>query len=219
MSRIASLTPSPTSAASGRRSRWSNRASGVEVEDALGLVGGGVIDAAAAPAPTRRRFSSTARWASKPNLGEAQEDQAEDRAGVSWADVRPELARSWSAASHRRFSSVSVPVSFSDGAIQRKKGLLGGVSDGHSDGHARKAPIPRLVNAVGPCFAPRHQRYAGAGARLRILAHRCAPGRDLPRSQAVAGGSLIAPFSFGVRSSTCTAGGTPPLGGQLVAVE
>src|SRR5664280_255840 len=34
------------------------------------------------------------------------------------AAVRPELARNWSAASQRRFSSVVVAVSFSGGAIQ-----------------------------------------------------------------------------------------------------
>lgn len=33
-------------------------------------------------------------------------------------EVRPLLARSWSAAAHRRFSRVSVAASLSDGAIQ-----------------------------------------------------------------------------------------------------
>src|SRR5262245_4527859 len=39
-------------------------------------------------------------------------------AEYSW-DLSPELARNWSAASQRRFSSVAVTVSFSPGAIQR----------------------------------------------------------------------------------------------------
>src|SRR3989442_701394 len=35
-----------------------------------------------------------------------------------WAEVSPELARSWSAASQRRFSSASVAASFAEGATQ-----------------------------------------------------------------------------------------------------
>ena len=54
---------------------------GREVEDAFGVVGGGFVHAAAAP---RRRAGLLQLGAlgGEADLGEAQEDQAEDRAGV-----------------------------------------------------------------------------------------------------------------------------------------
>ena len=52
------------------------------------------------------------------DFGKAQEDEAEDGPEYSW-DLSPELARNWSAASQRRFSSASDAMSFSLGAIQR----------------------------------------------------------------------------------------------------
>ena len=48
---------------------------------------------------------------------DAQADEAEDGRGV-FLGLEAELARNWSAASHRRFSSAALSVSFSDGAIQ-----------------------------------------------------------------------------------------------------
>src|SRR6188768_41331 len=79
MSRIASLTAFPTSAPSGRRNRWSKRATGVE--DARCLIRRGVIDARTTTAFSRPRLQRGS-LREKPHLGEAQKDQAEDGLGV-----------------------------------------------------------------------------------------------------------------------------------------
>ena len=100
----------------GQRQQVVEARLGREVEDALGVVGGGFIDAAAAPGRGAGLLQLGA-LGGEADLGEAQEDQAEDGPEYSWA-LRPELARNWSAASQRRFSSVAVAVSFSEGAIQ-----------------------------------------------------------------------------------------------------
>jgi len=47
---------------------------------------------------------------------EPQEDQPKDRREYC-CELRPEFARDWSAAFHRRFSSVSVALSLAAGAI------------------------------------------------------------------------------------------------------
>ena len=59
--------------------------------------------------PRRDVAVSSPAWRAvrEADFGEAQEDEAEDGPEYSW-DLRPELARNWSAASQRRFSSVAV---------------------------------------------------------------------------------------------------------------
>ena len=54
---------------------------GAEVEDAFGVVGGGFIDPAAASGTAACGFELAA-LGGKADLGEAQEDQAKDGAGV-----------------------------------------------------------------------------------------------------------------------------------------
>jgi hypothetical protein len=66
--------------------------------------------------PLEPAFSNSARRLAK--RASAKRRKINPRTGVEYcAAVRPELARSWSAASQSRFSRVFVAVSFSDGAI------------------------------------------------------------------------------------------------------
>src|SRR6266702_7705355 len=63
-------------------------------------------------------FSSSARRLAK--RASAKRRKMRPRTGVEYCPAfSPEFARNWSAAAHRRFSSVSLAVSFSDGATQR----------------------------------------------------------------------------------------------------
>src|SRR5229473_810132 len=86
-----------------------------EVEHTLGVIRSGVVQAQ----PRRdvaTVFSNLARCAAKRTS--AKRRKISPRTGCEyWAAVRPELARNWSAALQRRFSSVPLAVSFSDGAI------------------------------------------------------------------------------------------------------
>ena len=66
----------------------------------------------------RSAFSSLARWAAKRTSAKRRKIRPRTGAEYSW-DLSPELARNWSAASQRRFSSVAVAASFSLGATQR----------------------------------------------------------------------------------------------------
>ena len=75
------------------------------------MVGGGFLDPIASP----RRHASGVQLAAL--QGKAQEDQAEEGARV-FLRLESGVARNWSAASHRRFSSALEAVSFSEGAIQ-----------------------------------------------------------------------------------------------------
>src|SRR6266704_4358734 len=63
-------------------------------------------------------FSSSARRLAK--RASAKRRKMSPRTGVEyWPAFSPELARNWSAAAQRRFSSVWLAVSFSVGATQR----------------------------------------------------------------------------------------------------
>src|SRR5436190_23987284 len=62
-------------------------------------------------------FSNLASWAANRTSAKRRKMRPRTGAEYSW-DLRPELARNWSAASQRRFSSAALSVSFSDGAIQ-----------------------------------------------------------------------------------------------------
>src|SRR5437867_9006406 len=71
------------------------------------------------PSPATAGEGRVSNWARRlANRASANRRKISPRTGVEYCpDVNPELARSWSAASHSRFSSVLVAESFSDGAI------------------------------------------------------------------------------------------------------
>ena len=93
---------------------------GRQINNALGMIGARLVDArrsstrfALTPALSRSRgrggFSSSARRLA--NRASAKRRKMRPKTGVEYcAAVSPELARSWSAASQRRFSSVLVAL-------------------------------------------------------------------------------------------------------------
>src|SRR5450759_301342 len=92
-------------------------------------------------------FSSAARRLAK--RASAKRRKIRPRTGVEYcAALSPEFARNWSAAAHRRFSSVSFAVSFSVGATQRI-GVLLPTNGGSYDGIERTARLTGTSRLVG----------------------------------------------------------------------
>ena len=93
---------------------------GGQIKEALGVVGGGFIHAAATPGGALA-FSSWARWAAKRTSAKRRKMRPRSPCGrppLKSIPAKWGAGTACSAASQRRFSRAAVSVSFSDGAIQ-----------------------------------------------------------------------------------------------------
>ena len=93
---------------------------GGQIKEALGVVGGGFIHAAATPGGALA-FSSWARWAAKRTSAKRRKMRPRSPCGrppLKSVSAKWGAGTACSAASPRRFSSAALFVSFSDGAIQ-----------------------------------------------------------------------------------------------------